>query len=226
MGDPHWPLFDLRLTTDDLVLRPPTDADLPRLADLAVRGVHDPASTPFEHPWTDRDRPGLERGLYQWHWHCRANLRPAAWTVGFLVERHDGTVVGIQDLVGEAFTVRRSVATGSWLGRDHQGRGLGKQMRTAVLHLAFDHLGAEVAATGAWADNDASIGVSRSLGYEDNGERISLRRGAADRQVLMRMDRAVWSGRDRPPVDVAGAAGLRALIGLTDGDPGAPGIEH
>ena len=41
----------------------------------------------------------------------------------------------------------RTVGTGSWLGRPYQGRGIGKEMRGAVLALAFDGLGAEVAET-------------------------------------------------------------------------------
>ena len=59
--------------------------------------------------------------------------------------------------------------TGSWLGRRFQGRGLGKEMRAAVLGFAFDGLGAEVAETSAFLDNLPSNGVSRALGYEENG---------------------------------------------------------
>ena len=42
-------------------------------------------------------------------------------------------------------------------------------MRTAVLALAFEGLDAEIALTEAWSDNEASLGVSRSLGYLPNG---------------------------------------------------------
>ena len=42
-------------------------------------------------------------------------------------------------------------------------------MRAAVLGFAFDGLGAQVAETGAFLDNGASNGVSRALGYEENG---------------------------------------------------------
>jgi RimJ/RimL family protein N-acetyltransferase len=42
-------------------------------------------------------------------------------------------------------------------------------MRTAVLSLAFDHLGAHAAVSSARVDNVASLGVSRSIGYLDNG---------------------------------------------------------
>ena len=42
-------------------------------------------------------------------------------------------------------------------------------MRAAVLGFAFDGLGAQVAETSAFLDNAASNGVSRALGYEENG---------------------------------------------------------
>jgi RimJ/RimL family protein N-acetyltransferase len=42
-------------------------------------------------------------------------------------------------------------------------------MRTGVLTLAFDHLGAEVAVSSARTDNAPSLAVSYRMGYVDNG---------------------------------------------------------
>ena len=53
MGSPYWPLFDLRITTPRVELRPPTDEDLFALASLAAAGVHDPDFMPFAIPWTE-----------------------------------------------------------------------------------------------------------------------------------------------------------------------------
>jgi RimJ/RimL family protein N-acetyltransferase len=53
-----------------------------------------------------------------------------------------GAVVGSQGVGGRDFAVLREVHTGSWLGRRYQGQGIGTQMRAAVLHMAFDGLGA------------------------------------------------------------------------------------
>ncbi len=53
MRSPHWPLFDLRITTPRLQLRPPTDEDLADLALLAADGVHEPDFMPFSIPWTE-----------------------------------------------------------------------------------------------------------------------------------------------------------------------------
>jgi RimJ/RimL family protein N-acetyltransferase len=98
----------------------------------------------------------------------------------------------MQELNATDFPELRRVHSGSWLGRAHQGRGLGKEMRATVLHLAFDALGAEEAHTDAWHDNLASAGVSTALGYRANGERRLLRRGRADRMLAYRMARADW----------------------------------
>ena len=62
-------------------------------------------------------------------------------------------MVGVQGLVARDFAVMRAVATGSWLGAEFQRRGIGKEMRGAVLALAFDGLGAQIAETEAFVDN-------------------------------------------------------------------------
>ena len=73
--------------------------------------------------------------------------------------------------------------TGSWLARRFHGQGIGTRMRTAMCILAFDHLDFEEITSGAFADNPASLGVSRKVGYRDNGE-TRLKRRDADRAVL------------------------------------------
>jgi RimJ/RimL family protein N-acetyltransferase len=118
----------------------------------------------------------------------------------------------VQDLVGEQFAVRKTVHTGSWLGIDHQGRGLGKEMRAAVLHLAFVGLGAERAETAAWHDNLASLGVTRSLGYRPNGERLGVRRGVAERQLAFVLTRAEW--RERDDITIEGLDPCLPLFGV------------
>ena len=69
-------------------------------------------------------------------------------------------------------------------------------MRRAVLTLAFGHLGAEYAITSAWHDNHASLGVSRSLGYVDNGierhRRDDGEHKTVDDMVHLRMSREQW----------------------------------
>ena len=177
MNDP-WPLRHLVLRTPRLVLRPYDDAGLLELAEEARLGIHPPELMPFMTPWTDAAPEERARGTLQWHWSKRAELRPAQWTLQFLV-RIDGRVVGMQALGATDFAVRREVASGSWLGSRHQGRGIGTEMRAAVLMFAFDHLGATRARSAAFVDNPASLRVSEKLGYRPDGTETVARRGLA-----------------------------------------------
>src|SRR5690606_16044055 len=128
----------------------------------------------FPVPWTQRPSPQFEREFMQHHWRARAAWTPQRWRL-ILAVFHDGAPIGCQDVIADDFPLLREVRTGSWLGRPFQGRGFGKQMRAAVLHLAFAGLGAVTARTSAFADNPASLAVTRALGYEPNGVTRDLR---------------------------------------------------
>ena len=213
MAHPYWPLFDLQLRTPRLELRLPTDDDLVELAALAARGIHDPAAMPFEHPWTDLPPGELERGLFQWNWRGRSEWTPDDWRVTLAVFS-DGAVVGAQDVGAREFARRRAVVTGSWLGRAHQGQGIGKEMRAAVLHLAFAGLEAEWAESAAFLDNPASIAVSRGVGYDDNGLGVEVRRGAPALQQRFLMSRARWHSNRRDEITIEGLDRCRSMFGV------------
>lgn len=163
-----WPLFGLKLTTPRLELRPITDQDIPAAVAAARSGIHEPGRNPFSMPWTELPEDELGPNMARWYWRCRAECTPEKWTL-LLGIWHEGRFVGCQDIGAKDFSQLKSVSTGSWLQQSVQGRGLGKEMRAAVVLWAFDWLGAEVAESEAAAWNDASLGVSRSLGYERNG---------------------------------------------------------
>ena len=125
MAHRYWPLFDLRIDSADLTLRPMTEADQPGIADLLPR---------------------------------------------------------------------------------------------AVLALAFRPMGAQAAITSAWHDNHASLGVSRALGYQPNGESFQARGDTADVMVHMRMLRADWLASDAAAdINITGFEACRYLFGLTTG---------
>lgn len=212
MGKELWPLFQLRVRTPRVELRPPSDDDLFALMELASRGIHDPATMPFTTPWTDAPSPLLERGGLQFVWRTRAEWTPEHWQCIFVVET-GGAIVGVQDLMATDFPDLREVVTGSWLGRAHQGQGIGKEMRAAALHFAFEGLGAEYALSGAYHDNAASRRVSESLGYETAGRTRRLRRGRPDWTVEYRMSRATWQARRRDDITIEGLEPCRELFG-------------
>ena len=151
---------------------------------------------PFTMAWTDATTPQRHRESLQWWWSARANWKPESWTFTGAVFVDDA-LVGVQDLMAKDFALLRTVETGSWLGRRFQGRGLGKEMRSAILHFAFEGLGAIEAMSGAFHDNLASMATSRSLGYADNGIRLVLRREQPDRMIDLKLDRRS-SGRAAP----------------------------
>lgn len=214
MGHPYWPLFDLEVRTPRLTLVGVDDGIATELAALAAGGVHDPSFAPFYVPWTDLDPPELERGVLQFHWRSRADTCPAAWRVPFAAVL-DGEVVGSTDLAADDFPVLRQFETGSWLGRRFQGQGLGKEMRIATLSVGFLALDAELATTGAWHDNAPSLGVTRSLGYERNGERRARRRDRADTMLGYRMSREhFFEHVRRDDVEIVGDGPVRELLGI------------
>ena len=211
MGHPYWPLFDLRIRTGRVELRLPTDEDLVNLAALAARGVHDPATMPFLFPWTDQPSPELERGLLRWGWRHRAAWDVNDWTFNAAVVV-DAHVVGVQSIMGVAFSEQRVVKTGSWVGQAYQGQGIGKEMRTAIVHFAFEGLGVRVALSGGFADNERSLRLSRSLGYRESGRYVVDRRGAPAEVVDVTLERSTWLASEHPPVEIAGLEPCREFF--------------
>jgi RimJ/RimL family protein N-acetyltransferase len=211
MTHPYWPLFDLRLRTPRLELRVPSDDDFPALLDAVDAGIHDPATMPFSFPWTDAEPVQRRRNAVQHWWRQRAELSAEKWNIPFAVA-FEGEVVGVQGVMATDFPALRTVETGSWLTQRVQGRGVGREMRSAVLHFAFDVLGAEVAKSGAFRDNAASLAVSRALGYEDDGVDRAAPRGDVRDLLRLRLTRANW--RCTYDVTVDGADECLSLFGL------------
>ncbi|MGZ4681227.1 MAG: GNAT family N-acetyltransferase [Acidimicrobiales bacterium] len=213
MSTPHWPLLDLRLRTPRIELRPPDEATMFALVELADQGIHEPGFVPFVEAWTLEPDGERQRHSMQHYWRCWSSWTPDAWQLPFSVWV-DGTLVGVQEMIGHSFTVTRTFETGSWLGLAHQGQGLGKEMRAAVLHFGFAGLGALRADTGAIEGNDQSVGVTRALGYVDNGQTVKVRQ---DQRIIcneFRMERAVWESRRRDDITIDGLDACLPMFGL------------
>ncbi|MFD4590859.1 GNAT family N-acetyltransferase [Streptomyces rubiginosohelvolus] len=209
----HWPLYGLRLRTPRLELRLPGPGLLDELASVAAHGVHDPDRMPFSVAWTDGKPDEVARAVFQHVLGTVAGWSVRDWTLSLAV-LHEGEVVGRQDLMGRDFAVRRQVETGSWLGLAHQGQGLGTEMRAAALHLAFAGLGARYAVSAAMTDNLRSLGVSRRLGYVDDGLDTDVVRGAPVMLRRLRLDRARWEAHRSVDVSVEGLDACREQFGV------------
>lgn len=212
------PMLGLRVSAGPLELRGISDTDLPLLADVATAGVHPREQMPFYFPWTDAEPDELRRGMAQYHWRSRAEFSPASWSLELGVW-HDGELVGAQGFSTKDYLVTRSGETGSWLGRRHQGQGIGTAMRQAICALLFDHLEAAEITSGAFVDNPASLAVSRKVGYRPNGIlRLSRREAMAENQrLLLRPEHFVRGEHD---IEVEGVAAFRRSIGLDSPDAG------
>jgi RimJ/RimL family protein N-acetyltransferase len=183
----YWPLTGLSLTTPDVELRWPTNEELADLADVAAEGIHDPGFMPFLFPWSDTTPHERGRSVILHFWRTAGNWKPDDWTFPFVVFR-DGRPMGIQVISGKQFAITRQVSTGSWLGLRFHKQGFGTQMRAAVLTLAFEGLGAETAASGAMFGNEASLGVSRKLGYREDGIDRAVVSGQMRQEQRLRID--------------------------------------
>ena len=208
-----YPPFGLRIEAGPLVLRPITDEVLPELVDLALAGIHDPEFMPFQVPWTDTPRAELPGAFARYHWGLRSAWSRDRWHLEFAVE-HAGRIVGIQAFATEHYLVTRTGETGSWLGREFHGQGIGTAMRQAICAFCFDHLDAEQITSGAFADNPASAVVSRKVGYRPNGVHRVVRRPDEwqDNQAWLLTPESFVRG---VPIRATGVEAFREFIGLS-----------
>ena len=202
-----WPLAGLRLETGSLVLRLPSGDEALELASLAPTTLETDPSWPAPPAAA---RP-IATEVLQWWWRALGTWTTEHWRLPLGVWL-DGRPVGFQELEAERFALLKTVETSSWLVEDVRGRGVGTAMRAAVLGLAFEHLGAELATSGAWEGNAGSLGVSRSLGYEDDGEVPHVHHERVGVLRRVRLARQAWDP-GLHPVTVTGLEACRGWFG-------------
>lgn len=202
------PLFALRLRTPRLELRLPTEAELVELYELAAGGIHPHEEMPFAVAWTDQ----LTRESFlSYHHSSRESWTPESWTLD-LGTWVDGVLAGVQGIGATAFAESRTVGTGSWLGRRFQKRGVGTEMRAAIIELAFRELGATAVTSSAFEASTASRRVSEKLGYHVVGQDTMSPRGVPLPHLQLRLERERWRGAPFR-VEVEGIEGCLPLFG-------------
>jgi RimJ/RimL family protein N-acetyltransferase len=209
----YQPLFGLTVSTPRLTLRMPTDPDLIELLQVIEQGVHDPTFMPFRFAWTDVPSPQRERESLSHWWRGRASWTTSSWQWTGAV-RVEGQLVGVQDLMAENYPSLGEVKSGSFLGLGHQGHGIGREMRAAILHLAFEGLGAKRAFSGYLEGNEASKRVSESLGYVPNGYSTAIIRGMPVREFHLVLEREVWKSQRRDDIRIQGLDECLELFGV------------
>jgi RimJ/RimL family protein N-acetyltransferase len=209
-----YPPLNLQVQTPRLTLAGATDELLEQLVPVVRAGVADAEPWPFDDPSSlYADSPDREWRWLRGIWRGRARVEPDFWRLYFVV-LVDGEAVGMQDLVGVDFARFGTVTTFSWLAPGHRGRGIGKETRAAILHLAFAGFNAREAESDAFTDNEASNRVSQSLGYEPNGTTWDTRRGEVAPIQRWRLTRETWSRSRRTDIHLTGVQECLPALGL------------
>jgi len=209
-----WPLFNLRLAYRDVLLRPVEESELDELAAMLPDDFeHDPSATLLD----GLDLAANRRRLFiQGYWHNWGTWSVQSWKLMLGVHRN-GTLIGVQILEADDFLELRTVDSSSWLVHESRGLGVGTSMRIAMLGLAFDHLGADVAVTSSRAENSASLGVSRKIGYLENGVSTSRSPSGAFQLQHLRITRQQWLANAwGGQVKVAGLNACAPYFGLEE----------
>jgi RimJ/RimL family protein N-acetyltransferase len=211
-----WPPSGLRVVSGDLELRYLDEDLLFQLAVVGGEGIHDPGAMPFTFPWSRGSAVEVGRSILAYQWSAASRIAPASWAIELAVVR-GGEVLGVQSLTATDFLVTRTAESGSWLGRRHQGAGVGTRARLMILELLFAGFDARTATTSAWQDNGPSNAVTRKIGYRPNGTMTLEREGKAADDVRYRLDRDDWAARPealRPEVTLHGVGPVREMLGL------------
>ncbi|BEL04921.1 GNAT family protein [Actinoplanes sichuanensis] len=212
-----YPPLNLMVRTPRLTLAGASDELLERLVPVVRAGIADTRPWPFDDPMSFyADSPDREWQWLRGIWRGRGTVTPQRWRLYFVV-LVDGEPVGMQDLVGRDFDRFGTVSSFSWLAPGARRQGLGREMRAAVLHLAFAGFGAREAGSDAFADNEGSNRVSRALGYEPNGTDWDTRRGEPALITRWRLTRERWEPARRDDVVLSGVRACRPVLGLDGG---------
>ncbi|MEV7341843.1 GNAT family protein [Streptomyces sp. NPDC093544] len=209
-----YPPLNVQVHTPRLSLLGATDELLERLVPTVRKGVVTQPPWPFDDPMSlYEDSPEREWGWLQGVWRGRGRVSASHWRLYFVVVI-DGEPVGMQDLIGTDFAKFGTVTTFSWLSPSVRGDGLGKEMRQAVLHLAFDGLAAREASSDAFFDNHPSNRVSQALGYVPNGVTWDTRRGESAEIKQWRLTREQWIKRRRNDIELVAVGDCLPVLGI------------
>jgi RimJ/RimL family protein N-acetyltransferase len=210
-----YPPFHVEVTTPRLKLRGATDDLLERLIPIVREGVVQGDEVPFDDPISHYEpSPTREWRWLRAIWSARARTEATWWRLCFAVDV-GGEMVGMQDLIAEDFSTFGVVTTFSWLAPGARGRGIGREMRAAILHLAFAGLSAREATSEAFLDNTASNAISRALGYQENGTAWATRRASPCQLRRWTLPRERWETSPRTDIVLSGVEPCLPLLGLT-----------
>ena len=208
-----YPPWDVRVVTPRLELVGATDELVAELAPAVRSGKATADPPPWDDPssFYESDPDARVQGWLRGVWRGRGTLTPDRWRLYFVVVL-DGEAVGMQDLIGDGFATFGTVESSSWISTDVRQRGIGRECRSAILHLAFEGLGAKEAHSEAAVGNVGSNRISERLGYEPNGTSWATHQGTPVLGQRWRIDRQMWHERRRGDITLTGVERCRAML--------------
>lgn len=129
------------------------------------------------------------------------------WNIVFAVWRDD-EIVGLQELSAQDFPRMRIVETPAWVVPEYRNKGIGQEMRRAVLYLAFHELHAVAAHADPLVANHTAIQVNRLLGYMPR-----LDRGPHGDRLPMALTEEAWRQGSQLSIRVIGLGPCLPLFG-------------
>ncbi|MEK7631540.1 MAG: GNAT family protein [Patescibacteria group bacterium] len=180
------------LETEQLILRPIEQADLPHL----VRWINKPEMRNFLAVRT----PNSSNAEADWLAQITRPSNPPADIVLAIVHKKGPRLIGLTGLHQIDWINRRAV-TGSYLGEAcDRGKGYGKASKLAMLEYAFNTLDLRKINSEANADNVASQKCLLACGYTHEGVRRQhlLIAGKAVDSILFGITQDEWRQRNAP----------------------------
>lgn len=209
-------LENLEIVGPNVTLRATTDAHFHGLFAAMHQGVHSAGTVSASFPPTALVGVELESLARRFWLRNRAEWSIDRWWLDLTVfaNSDDACPIGMQVLSASDFPRDHEVSTASWLTRERQGAGFGREMRRLVLDFAFAELDAQSAISEAFPENVASERVSIACGYKPDGiEEIEHADGLI-RLHRYRLVRRTWEHASRVCVTVRGFDRCRERFGI------------
>jgi 8-oxo-dGTP diphosphatase len=193
------------IETARLILRPPAEADIPRIAELAAPWEIARFTANIPHPYTPAHAA-------QWIAATARAAEAGKSTVFAVTERANGAFIGSMGVLHDPAPGTGEIAY--WLGQPYWGRGYAAEAGAAVLRFAFEELRLERLVAHYLAENETSGRLLARLGFERTGtlQRMAAARGRVFDLISVALTAAAWRAR-KPRKTV-----LVAAVALVDAD--------
>ena len=220
---------DLRITCGEVTLKIVPIRDYPTLAANVTNGLFPDGSSITMGTWYDPEHLEVSaRRTLGYHFDRLTWAKKNKWDFVFGIyvpaseefpaNTRDGVVLaGVQSIGTEDdYAHTGEAGTGSYLAPQYRAHGYGKQARAAIVDFAFSHMGVNHMLTSALVYNDQSNGVSRAIGYEPDGIKLSEVAGGEWHELnCYRLRKEDWETKHRnnfPPVTISGEESIVAQI--------------